>query len=235
MKKLVAILLLLLTLDASAVAQTRIESAGGPSPLAEVNLEEPAYNEYPFINLIKSNNGWWICGNGNPAVLDPAGFDGNGYPKFDANSPKYLGWTIMVSIPFQYARTGHYALTWTGAGEFSSLRELPDPYGGGGAVGISCRGSTPVPLGGCDNTGCNTGQEMRGYIVGTRLTITTPDAQCGDLIVGEPISGRGVTVTEFGTPTIITAKTNINSLYGEFLTKGWHRHQSSRHQPRRSL
>ena len=177
----------------------------GPSPRAQADLEAPWALEYPFINLIKDTGNWWAHGK-NDVVLDPTVADSNGYPLYDPNAASYYGWTIGTRIPQQYARAGHYVLTWTGAGDFEAIREFPD-QSGGVIHKVSCTGS-----GSCNNTNCNAGQEMRGYVAGNVLTVTTAPSESGcSLVVGQPISGAGIAISKFGTPTIITGKSGSSN------------------------
>ena len=169
------------------------------------------YSEYPFINLIKlSTEGWFYNDNSVfPEYSPPNELDANGMPLY---STAHSGWQISPGgfTPQQFARPGNYALTWTGAGKVQADEIQGAPlHSSGIATGTSCTGTlTQAGVGGyavqCDNTACSS---FRGYISSTTLTVTTAPAGTGcGLVVGQPVSGAGVTVTKFGTPTIITAK-----------------------------
>ena len=174
----------------------------GPSPLPQLNLGGPGSGEFPFLNLVRYAGEEWKHGD-LTGVVTPDQLGASGYPLYDPHASGFGGWRSELAMPMQYARTGHYVMTWTGAAKVQ-LKDEPS-YGGGGIGSHGCTGSDTSNAGiaRCDNTICNTMREMRGNISGTTLTITTKDREC-NLVVGQPISGPGITQSKFGTPTIIT-------------------------------
>jgi hypothetical protein len=152
--------------------------------------------EYPFINLTKSSGNWHYGDNSsNPG---PDELDANGYPIYGAKLFSHGGVYFAVGAPSQAERPGNYVLIWVGSGKFV-VRE--SSYGRGTTANVSCS-STHTLSGGsaCDNSNCS---PLTGSISGTTLTVTA--ASSCKLIVGQPISGAGITISKFGVPTIITA------------------------------
>ena len=201
---LIPVLALWMTVCAVYSQEMRTDSPP-PTTRSQVNLESPWAYEYPFLNLIKNSKPWWTHGKNDGTVPSPTDVDENGYPLYDPDSVSFFGWTFQVRIPLQYSRPGNYVLTWTGAGDFNSIKEFSNEANGD----IHFKTCTGVGggrgVGFCSNTRCNSSREMKGYIVGTLLTITSADKECS-LVSGQPISGFGITILKFGTPTIITGK-----------------------------
>jgi hypothetical protein len=168
---------------------------------SQLNLESSPGFEYPFINNVKGVNFWWSRADG--VTIDPSRIDINGFPLYDVNAPTFLGWNIGVFVPLQASRPGNYVLSWTGFANYASIKAFTTQGNGSLAV-VSCTGANTSSGGviSCDNTGCST---MTGSISGAVLTVSAAPTGTGcGLVVGQPISGAGVTVNTFGTPTIIT-------------------------------
>jgi len=213
MRRLMLVLTLLCTASVSVDAFQGDQSAllsGQRSELVPGTPDGFGYPEYPFINLVKTTPQEWVYGNNSvyPGFSPPNEIDANGYPLY--TSANHGGWvTAPLFVPQQYARPGNYVISWTGAGE---LKIAERPTGGAGSfASAGCTGQdlSRGGAGGCSNMGCTT---FQGYISGTTLTVTSPPRWNGrgngncNLVVGQPISGSGIEVTKFGTPTIITAR-----------------------------
>ncbi len=154
--------------------------------------------EYPFLNLLKAANQWDYADNS--GHLKPDELTSDGYPLAGGSWISKSGAKDLIVTPSQAERPGHYVLMGTGG---VSLRTT---FNGSGVLGlVSCTGAggtfgTGVS---CDNTGCSS---FLGSISQTTLTVTSPPTGSGcTLGAGVPISGSGIFVSKFGTPTIITS------------------------------
>lgn len=197
-------LLLGLLFSVPAAAQDFVVVApSGISPLAQASLQSPSATEYPFLNLFKATTKWWAAADGSANVANPAQVDTNGFPLYNSGSA-FGGWQTTSPVPQQYARPGYYVLTFTGAGSWQGIKEFPSE-GGGSVSAVSCVGTCSSSGGAAfyDSTAC---VPVTGSISGTTLTITanTNSSACA-FVAGQPISGAGITVSKFGTPTIITS------------------------------
>lgn len=141
-------------------------------------------NDYQFNNQLKlatSNNGWAVSGN----PVGPPQMDNFGWLLTAAGTPFLTMYTASQAV-----REGHYVQSWTGSGKLrlSSLDSF------GTVNNVACTGAFS---GGCDNTSCNTGTVMQGYIVGTTLNVTTlPPGGAGcALVVGQPISNNSAIIS----------------------------------------
>src|ERR1700733_3067993 len=164
-------------------------------PRSQVNANAlQSGSEYPMLNIAKTMQAWTYFDNaGHPGPLE---LDANGYPLYGSAGIIHHGGLYSVfSAPSQAERPGNYITTWVGGGRVALF-----PQGTGARV-VSCstRAFGTSPRAYCDNSACSA---ARGYISGTTLTITSPSS-C-NFVQGQPISGEGITVSQFGTPTIIT-------------------------------
>jgi len=176
--------------------------------------------EFPFVNALKAAPQVWQNGAGraypngvSSPAFDPNDFDANGYPTYHVNASSFGGWFTFATIPQQYQRPGNYVVTWTGTGDFAA-KQNPNMAGGNvnlvSCIGTGTNGSFNS---GCSNEGCNANAEMRGYIVGTVLYVSVAPTERGcQLKIGQPISGDGITVTKFGTPTVITGDADSGAM-----------------------
>ena len=159
--------------------------------------------EYPMLNVYRTAGVWsYGDGSGKPA---PDELDANGYPTYpSAANISHRGVSTLLAggTPVQWERPGHYVLSWTGAGNLG-MRAAS-----GRLMQISCTGNNHGNAGGCDNTGCTA---MTGSLsdVGGVPMLNVLKAPIGincTLVVGQPISGAGVVIGQFGTPTVITGR-----------------------------
>ena len=163
--------------------------------------------EFPFVNMVKISPNFWVCGNNAHSCPTPANVDANGYPLYDPSASAHNGWNIATTIPNQMTRPGHYVLEWAGAAEMNAKE--PAGLGGGSFTTISCTGRnlSGAGIADCSNLGCTA---LTGSISGTILTVTVASTWTGpgsancNIVVGQPISGDGITVSQWGTPTIVT-------------------------------
>lgn len=147
-----------------------------------------AAGEYKTVNRLKEGQGIL---RGDNSSVPPTELDSNGYPlpTFNIKSPS-------VPVPAQAVRPGHYVATATGAGSVYAFDNT------GSTTSAACTGVI-TSGNNCTNTTCTAAV---GGIFGNTLTITVASA-C-PLVVGQPISGAGITVNALsgGVPTIITGK-----------------------------
>jgi hypothetical protein len=172
-------------------------SADGSSGRSELVLNTPSAGEFPFLNLFKTATQWNYGDNTN--VLGPTELDSNGYPLFGGGWSSHTGAKVQLTSPSQAERPGHYVFTWTGAQVVSIYRN-----GDGATSTVSCTGRRS---GGCDNRGCST---FTGSISATTLMVAAPPTGLGCALgAGVPITGSGVKISKFGTPTIITTAGSV--------------------------
>src|SRR5579859_1028536 len=143
--------------------------------------------------------GEWDYSNTNSAVL-PSDLDSNGYPKTGGTWIGRGGAKTQIFVVPQSHRPGDWVLVWTGARAFDFFSNNAT------ASVVSCVGTSSPH---CDNTGCSTltGSNAPGSGSSGTLTVTAAPTGTGcGLKAGIPISGAGVAVSTFGTPTIITGQ-----------------------------
>ena len=173
---------------------------GVPTALGQRTQVNPNFlqygGEYPFLNSLKEAQDWgYADNNGQPA---PSEMDSNGYLLYGADAfTSHKGVNTYFSVPSQFERPGNHVLTWVGAGQLRIQSRYSNE------TTISCTGSS-IQAGLCDNRACSS---FTGAISGTTLHVTVaPTGKGCSLVVGQPISGAGITVSPFGTPTIITGQ-----------------------------
>lgn len=175
--------------------------------LSQISLNTPGGNEQPFINILKAaqitTGVPWQYGN-NTNILFPTELDANGYPLFCSSScwATNSGAKTSFSTTSQAERPGHFTLIWTGGKKMNLFISVS--LGSGVLATQSCSGSaTGSSSPSCDNTACTTGT---GSISGTTLTVSAAPTGTGcTLGPGVPISGNGIAISTFDTPTIITS------------------------------
>src|SRR4029077_20587446 len=196
----VAIALLLI----ASSAEAWIHSSGGTLSVtgrSELSLLNPQGSvEYPFLNLVKGSNAWNY---GSGGRILPTDIDSNGYPVPGAAWTSNGGAQIpTVLAPSQYERPGNYVVTWTGQGKLS--------FGVSGLTNttVTCTGSASAGPA-CDNSGCST---FTGSTSGNVLTVTAAPTGSGcTLGIDVNVSGNGLLVSKFGTPTLITGTSSVNA------------------------
>lgn len=179
----------------------------GPQALSQVSLTTPGGSEQPFINVLKAGSIApgvpWEYGN-NTNILFPTELDANGYPLYCTTScfATNSGAKTIFNTTSQSERPGHFTLIWTGGKKLGLSVSIS--LGGGVLATQSCTGSaTGSSSPSCDNTACST---ATGSIAGTTLTVSAAPTGTGcTLGPGVPISGNGIAVSTFDTPTIITS------------------------------
>ena len=135
---------------------------------------------FPFVNLAKGSENFSFSNN---KSLGADQLDANGYPLYSAVAAN--GYAVAsMSYPAQFARPGHYVISWTGAGSLAF-----GEYTGNTATQFACTGTSSGGSGQiCGNTTCS---PFTGYISDSTLYVTNiPAGQpgtCGLLVQGQPI------------------------------------------------
>lgn len=177
---------------------------------SELSMKPPnGGGDYPFLNYFKTANGWqYGSGFSGIGALLPSDLDGNGYPLSTGQWVSHSGATLSFSVPSQAVLPGHWVFLWTGQAKIL-LGLSPN---GVNVFSSSCSGGVGATAGNairCDNTGCST---FTGSIAVKTLTVTAAPTGTGcSLAAGMPISGANITVSKFGTPTIIIGSASLNS------------------------
>lgn len=156
--------------------------------------------EYPFVNAFKGMQLWNYGNNGNVSPID---LDANGWPIPGSNGFSHTGYKSVITRPTQAVKPGHYVMSAIGNGAISAFDAS------GSSSTTACNGTASGIS--CDNTACT---DAQGYISGTSLTITTA-SNC-NFVQYLPISGPGITISQFGVPTIIT-NTNGHTGLGTYV------------------
>jgi hypothetical protein len=191
-------------------------------------------SEQALMNIMKCANEPWELGD-NSGALTPDQLTATGYPKSGAawqTSGKKA--VTIVNAYSQYTATGNGHMVMDAIGA-NSIQVGFD--GNGGVTTVSCVGTASTSGGfvGCDNTACSS---FTGSIApGSPAILTVTSAPTGSgctLGPGVPISGAGITISTFGTKTIVTSAGTTcgsNTCYtvnqsqtvaSETMNLGWH-------------
>lgn len=176
-----------------------------PTAQSELSMKPPnGGSDYPFLNYFKTSNNFWGYGTttGAPSTgaLIPSDLDSNGYPISTGQWTSLSGASTSFNVPSQTELPGHWVFIGTGQINFQ-MGLTPN----GVNHLVSCSGGVGAAFGNgvqCNNTGCST---FTGAIAGAMLTVSAaPTGTSCTLAVGIPIAGSNVTLSKFGTPTVIT-------------------------------
>ena len=218
MRKLLLSLALIVVWPAMASAQiTTRNDASAPrlsrNERTQIALGGFSSHDFPLLNIMKAGQYWNYYNNPN-AFAAPSDLDTNGYPLYGSplmvsGRGAFTGSSIFS--PSQFSRPGNYVVTWQGAGRVGLSQTIT-----GGTATLVAGKCTEIAgkFSGvkgvtCDNSGCST---FEGYITaGNPAILTVTQAPTGSnclLQRGQPFSNAAaptLTVSKFGTPTIITS------------------------------